>query len=117
MKNLKVLLCISFCIVSLTTIGCSNSTKSRVALQDQTNIHLVAKRAPIPEGVIEYCWEEPLVKFEEYGPGVDTRGHWYHPAYTASHEVKLGRWRPCQQVESEKTLRFKKAEDGTRRNY
>ncbi len=51
--------------------------------------------APIPSGTEHYCWEEPIVVFEQNGPRVDEEGHWYHPDYQAVREVRQGRWRPC----------------------
>jgi hypothetical protein len=57
--------------------------------------------APVPPGVVRYCWEEPIVQFERNGPGLDVEGTWYHPFYIAVREVRQGRWRPCEPVKSE----------------
>jgi hypothetical protein len=55
-----------------------------------------------PEGVMRYCWEEPIVEFEKNGPGIDAENKWYHPAYVAVREVRSGKWRPCKPAEPEK---------------
>jgi hypothetical protein len=52
--------------------------------------------APVPEGVVRQCWEQPKVSYEKMGPGLDSEGNWYHPAYTAVREVKMGRCVPCE---------------------
>lgn len=57
--------------------------------------------APLPEGVIAYCWEEPMVDFEKVRPGLDTDRVWYHPSHTAVREVRSGKWRPCRPVVSQ----------------
>ena len=60
-----------------------------------------AEPAIPPAGVVAYCWEEPLVIFQDNGPGVDPDGNWYHPSYKAVREVRSGRWRPCSPVAPE----------------
>jgi hypothetical protein len=69
-----------------------------------------AKRAPstlppivveqVAEGTEDYCWDEPKVKEEKNGPGVDQEGHWYHAPHVAVREVKMGRWKPCGDVKN-----------------
>lgn len=56
---------------------------------------------PIPPGVARYCWEEPIVEFQENGPGLDADKQWYVPSSVAVRMVKQGRWRPCRPVLSE----------------
>lgn len=56
---------------------------------------------PVPPGVVRYCWEEPIVEFQDNGPGLDSEKQWYVPASTAVRMVKQGRWRPCRAVPSE----------------
>ena len=57
--------------------------------------------APIPPGVVRYCWEEPVVEFQDNGPGLDNDKRWYNPSFTAVRMVKQGKWRPCKKVSSE----------------
>ena len=57
---------------------------------------VVGRPGRVPEGVVRYCWEEPIVDFESNGPGVDVEGKWYHPYYLAVREHRMGRWRPCR---------------------
>ena len=57
--------------------------------------------ADIPPGVVRYCWEEPIAKFERNGPGLDSEGRWYHPSYIAAREIRMGKWRPCKPEVSE----------------
>lgn len=51
-----------------------------------------------PPGTKRMCWEEPLVKDRSMGPGMDERGEYYHPEYSAVQEVKMGRWVPCDEL-------------------
>lgn len=62
---------------------------------------VMSEAAPIPQGVVAYCWEEPLVIYQDNGPGVDSDGNWYHPYYKAVREVRSGKWRPCRPGERE----------------
>jgi len=57
--------------------------------------------APIPPGVVRFCWEEPVVEFQDNGPGLDSDKRWYNPSYVAIRMVKQGRWRPCRSESSE----------------
>ena len=67
----------------------------------QTRFVVVDRAAPVPPGVIRYCWEEPMVDLEPNGPGLDDEARWYHPSYFAVREVREGKWRPCRAVPSE----------------
>lgn len=94
LKNNYLLVFIGF--VSL--IGCAR--KGMIVPETQ----LIAGNkeiAPVPLGVERFCWEEPLVQFEQNGPGLDVDGNWYHPSYVAVREVRQGRWRPCNVVPNE----------------
>ena len=89
-------------IVLLLALGVSacSSNKKEVQIQEvrpQTHIINVAKPAPKPEGVMRYCWVEPVATTVRHAPGVNYEGTWYNPAYTAVRQVKLGKWRPCSQ--------------------
>ncbi len=53
-----------------------------------------------PEGVVQYCWEEPLVEVEKVNAGIDSDGTWYRPAMHEVKEVRMGRWRPCREARS-----------------
>ena len=93
---------INIFLLVLVLFSFSSCTKKDPGLVDPETRQIVFdKPAPIPPGVVRYCWEEPMVAFEPNGPGIDTDGHWYKPAYTAVREVKQGRWRPCSPVLSE----------------
>jgi hypothetical protein len=83
-------------IISLLAVlvGCSTNERKLPELREV----VFAKEAPVPEGVVRQCWEEPLVVTEQNGPGLDAEGQWYHPSYTAVREVRQGRWRPCAPV-------------------
>jgi hypothetical protein len=77
--------------------GCSDAA----LVTPETRNIVYDKPAPVPPGVVRYCWEEPMVQFEPNGPGLDVEGRWYSPSYIAVREVKQGRWRPCSPVPSE----------------
>ena len=89
--NLIAILCIMTSLVS-----CSSPTRATV---DSRGYFEQADPVP-PEGVVQYCWEEPLVNTETVNAGVDSRGNWYIPAHTSINEVKMGRWRPCREMRS-----------------
>ena len=85
--------------VSLLLFSCSSSSKTVVVPQTK---HIVQQKAAvIPPGAVRYCWEEPMVEFEQNSPGLDSDGRFYRPAYTAIREVKQGRSRPCRVAKSE----------------
>lgn len=77
--------------------ACSNATP------EPHEVGIIAVPAAVPEGVIRYCWEEPMVKLEKNGPGLDEENRWYSPSYVAVREVRSGRWRPCQPEPNEVT--------------
>ncbi len=77
--------------------GCSN----KEYIEPTTEYVVLDRPSEIPPGVVRYCWEEPMVQYEPNGPGLDVDGEWYHPAYMAVREVRMGKWRPCSPVPSE----------------
>ena len=85
-------------LISLLLFSCSSAKKGIVP---QTKYIVQQKAAVIPPGVVRYCWEEPMVEFEQNSPGLDSDGRFYRPAYVAIREVKQGRWRPCREPKSE----------------
>ena len=92
--NLIAILCIMASVVS-----CSSSS-SRTGTTAGTRKYFEQVDPNPPEGVVQYCWEEPLVNAETVNAGVDSRGNWYLPAHTSINEVKMGRWRPCREMRS-----------------
>lgn len=46
----------------------------------------------LPEGVVQYVWEEPMVDVVEVPPGLDPEGHYYRPAHREVVEIRQGRW-------------------------
>lgn len=77
------------------------SAKQEPQAVSVTRYVAIDQPAPVPPGVVRYCWEEPIVQFERNGPGLDLEGNWYHPFYIAVREVRQGRWRPCEEMKSE----------------
>jgi len=63
-----------------------------------TKTKVIAEPAPVPasEGVVQYCWEEPIAVIEKVRPGVDFRGEYYRPSHQAVRKVRAGKWRPCK---------------------
>ena len=94
--NLTAISCI---IPALMTVfvSCSSSTNSTA--RDSRDYFDQIDPNP-PEGVVQYCWEEPLVSADKVNAGIDSRGNWYLPAHTSINEVKMGRWRPCREMRS-----------------
>ena len=91
----------SFLVVVATlalVLGCSRSSE---VIMPETKHVVIDRAAPVPPGVVRYCWEEPMVQFEPNGPGLNTEGTWYEPSYIAVREVRMGRWRPCRSMPSE----------------
>ena len=91
-------------VVILSVLACALSacgTTQQPKPVAVTRFVAVEQPAPVPPGVVRYCWEEPVVKFERNGPGLDVEGKWYHPYYVAVREVRQGRWRPCEPMKSE----------------
>ncbi len=83
---------------AIISSGCSLFA-NEVEVQEKV---VIEKSAPLPPGVVNYCWEEPITTNEQNGPGLDTEGKWYHPSYVAVREVRMGKWRPCEPVYGEK---------------
>lgn len=82
------------------------SCAAKKAEQPIENTQYIEARVPNePEGIIRYCWEEPIAVYQEQDPGLDQDGHWYHPSYTAVRKARQGRWRPCQEIVSEREQR------------
>jgi len=73
-------------------VGCATSQPKPELVDELT----VISTDPLPpEGVVRKYWEEPKVKYEQNGPGLDSTGNWYIPRHTAVREVKMGRWVTC----------------------
>ncbi len=81
--------------------ACSAHKTTSVPAEEERELVVIEVPSPAPPGVIRYCWEEPIAKFEATGPGLDSEGRWYHPYYVAVREVRMGKWRPCKPVVSE----------------
>lgn len=91
-----------FLIIVIITSGCGmNELLLAPSSSSQPEVKLLAAPENPAAGVIRYCWEEPMVDFEENGPGLDSDGHWYVPSHVAVREVRAGRWRPCEEIKSE----------------
>lgn len=109
----KLITLLAFCLgcSSLSFVGCS--TLSNLFGPEQVEMGAVEYRnPPAPEGVIRYCWEEPMVDYQRVEPGLDNEGRWYRPAHIAVREVKMGRWRPCKSVDSDTYSSHKDKQDG-----
>ncbi len=87
--------------LSLVVLSLSACFTANEHVTPQTRYIVVDRQAPIPPGVVRYCWEEPMVDLEPNGPGLDDEARWYHPFYFAVREVRQGKWRPCRPVPSE----------------
>ena len=94
MKMSKMLFCLGLLIPLLTT-GCA-----LLLIQKEDAVEKVFVEPEAPEGVVRYCWEEPIVDQEKVDAGLDTEGHWYRPGHIAIREVRMGRWRPCKEITS-----------------
>jgi len=109
-KNSQILksasLVANCCLVVGLCLLSSCSAKKNVQVVEETQ-YIEARVPEEPEGVARYCWEEPIAVYQEQGPGVDADGHWYHPSYTAVRKARQGRWRPCQEITSERERRSK----------
>ena len=88
----RILVCITFLLICFCVVSCRAKTEPLIEGVDYI---YVGEEAKAPEGVVRYCWEEPIVAFEKNSPGVDGRGDWYVPEHTRVHMVRGGRWRPC----------------------
>ena len=101
--NGKDLISRAFAAISLAGVmflagGCSTTTSYGV----DREIVQVGKRAEPPEGVVRYCWEEPMVRHVKQNPGLDIDGKWYNPSYIAVREVRQGKWRPCSSADMQR---------------
>lgn len=89
-------------LVLITSLVSACSTSNIDSTENVQTVYVgYNSPAVIPPGVVRYCWEEPIVEFQENGPGLDSDKRWYNPSYTAVRMVKQGRWRPCKSVPSE----------------
>jgi len=91
--NLATILCIMVVLVS-----CSRT--NNVPVERNSRVHVDQLDPNPPEGVVQYCWEEPLVHADKVNAGIDSRANWYLPAHTSINEVRMGRWRPCREMRS-----------------
>lgn len=91
MKTKLLLICL------LALVGCS--TASKKSTETVKNVYVV-EPASVPVATEQYCWEEPVVEYQQDGPGLDSAGEWYYPAYNAVRRVKGGTWVPCSQLGS-----------------
>ena len=94
----------NICLVAGLCLVTSCTTK-KVELPVEPVEYIEARVPNEPEGIVRYCWEEPIAVYQEQGPGLDPDGTWYHPSYTAVRKARQGRWRPCQEVVSEREQR------------
>ncbi len=85
--------------VSCAVIGCSPSAVSTSEPEVVDKTQYVVAAAPVPPGVVRYCWEEPMVTKEPNGPGLNSEGTWYSPSYKAVRMVRGGKWRPCNETD------------------
>ena len=94
-KVSRVIIGITFLL--LTACSTEQPEPEVVVIKEQI---VKAIPAAAPEGVVRYCWEEPIVNCEKVGAGLDIKGHWYHPSHAAVRKVRQGRWRPCSPQQS-----------------
>lgn len=87
--------------------GCANFYRAPIASVPQAQVIasppeyvIISTPADAPSGIVRYCWEEPMVKYEHNRPGVNSENTWYQPAHVAVREVRSGRWRPCEKISS-----------------
>lgn len=90
-------------VAGLCLLASCTTKKVEPPLED--NGYIEARVPYEPEGIVRYCWEEPIAVYQEQGPGLDPDGTWYHPSYTAVRKARQGRWRPCQEIVSEREQR------------
>ena len=88
-------LALLFCIFSM--LACSPTVSESA---NHRTIQPEGVALTPPPGVVRYCWEEPMVDYERVNPGLDSEGKWYNPAHVAVKEVRMGRWRPCNEIRS-----------------
>ena len=97
MKNFRLVNCVIMATaICLGASACSKEPplEPEVIVINKTEVRSIP--APVPEGVLRYCWEEPMVTVENNKAGLDRKGHWYQPAHQAVRKVRQGRWRPCR---------------------
>ena len=92
--NLTAILCI------MTVVASCSHPVDRVGIAEPIQVYLDQVDPDPPEGVMQYCWEEPLVNAEKVNAGMDSRGNWWNPAHTSVNEARMGRWRPCREMRS-----------------
>lgn len=98
MRSLTWLLPVS-AIILLS--GCSSTADELDPARENYEYVVVGAEPTTPEGVVRYCWEEPIADYEAVSPGVDSEGKWYYPSHIAVRQVRGGRWRPCEKMPSE----------------
>ena len=96
----KLFLILCFSSILAVCSGCSMGSKSANKELEWSSpqiatAHVIGREGRQPEGVVRYCWEEPIVDVQKVGPGVNSDGHWYYPAHLQVREARMGRWRPC----------------------
>ena len=99
---MKVIKYIVVCfLISCLSSACFN--RSMVGGEENVQTVYVGynDQAPVPPGVLRYCWEEPVVEFQDNGPGLNGDKTYYQPSHVAIRMVKQGRWRPCRAQPSE----------------
>lgn len=106
MKKVKKLLSALLLLGFVPIMGCSKVIWS----EPEPEVKYVGTPAPVPEGTYRYCWEEPMMTYEENGPGLDKKGHWYVKHHQAVRVVRGGKWRPCKQVSSESQVAVERNE-------
>lgn len=85
------------CVAVMSLAGCSGN--SNTAQSDATvERQVIIVKQPPPAGVEENCWQEPQVRTETEGPGVDDEGKWYRPHHETVRMVKGGRWLKCAEA-------------------
>lgn len=99
MKKSKLIIC------SLLFCGLSSACATKSIVAGEENVQTVYvgynSEAPVPPGVARYCWEEPVVEFQDNGPGLNGDKTYYQPSFVAIRMAKQGRWRPCRTQASE----------------
>jgi len=89
-------------LLALIAVSACSSAKVeplKVSLEEPRSQYVVVP-AEVPKGVVRYCWEEPMVAYEHNGPGLNSEGTFYSPAYSAMRQVRGGKWRPCDTVDA-----------------
>jgi len=94
---------LSIVFVTLGSVLSSCSNNSMVSSEENVQTVYVGynDQAPIPPGVLRFCWEEPVVEYQDNGPGLNGDKTYYQPSHVAIRMVKQGRYRPCRAQASE----------------